>query len=218
MAVKNHPDKTALRVERGLPPVEGKVVPPGLPLDQWKSWTFQEYYDESANVAKSMLHSGCSQHSTAAIFGVGASSPAASSIDALALLRWPWWCRATDRPRGSDLIAILPPSPFPPTNLHPASSFGLQFNSPEWFMSEMGAIMAGCKAAGIYPTDTPDQIQFKMRHSGSEIVFLEDASKLDKIKGAMASTSFGPIPHAFLRPALAPTRRAPGFILGGHAD
>lgn len=126
MAVKNHPDKTALRVERGLPPVEGKVVPPGLPLDQWKSWTFQEYYDESANIAKSMLHSGCSQHSTAAIFG---------------------------------------------------------FNSPEWFMSEMGAIMAGCKAAGIYPTDTPDQIQFKMRHSSSEIVFLEDAGKLDKIKG-----------------------------------
>ena len=34
-----------------------------------------------------------------------------------------------------------------------ANIFG--FNSPEWFMAEMGAIMAGGKAAGVYTTNEP---------------------------------------------------------------
>ncbi len=30
------------------------------------------------------------------------------------------------------------------------------FNSPEWFIAELGAIMAGGLAAGIYTTNLPD--------------------------------------------------------------
>lgn len=37
------------------------------------------------------------------------------------------------------------------------------FNSPEWFLAEMGAIFAGGKSAGIYPTDTPSQILYKIQ-------------------------------------------------------
>jgi long-chain-fatty-acid--CoA ligase ACSBG len=52
------------------------------------------------------------------------------------------------------------------------------FNSPEWFMGEMAAIMAGGVAAGIYPTDTPDQVEYKAKHSSSSIAVVENESKL----------------------------------------
>ena len=39
------------------------------------------------------------------------------------------------------------------------------FNSPEWLMGELAAIMAGGVAAGIYPTDMPDQVVYKSQHS-----------------------------------------------------
>ena len=66
-----------------------------------------------------------------------------------------------------------------------ANIFG--FNSPEWFMAEMGAIIAGGKAAGIYPTDTAEQIAFKAAHSGASVAFLEDESKLAKFTIAAKS-------------------------------
>jgi long-chain-fatty-acid--CoA ligase ACSBG len=51
------------------------------------------------------------------------------------------------------------------------------FNSPEWIIAEIGAIFAGGVAAGIYPSDTPDQVQFKSRHSGAAIAVVEGAAK-----------------------------------------
>jgi len=51
------------------------------------------------------------------------------------------------------------------------------FNSPEWFMAEMAAILAGGCAAGIYPTDTPNQVFFKARHSGASIAVVENDLK-----------------------------------------
>jgi long-subunit acyl-CoA synthetase (AMP-forming) len=36
------------------------------------------------------------------------------------------------------------------------------FNAPEWMMSEIAAIFAGGKAAGIYPTDTVDQVRLTL--------------------------------------------------------
>jgi long-chain-fatty-acid--CoA ligase ACSBG len=52
------------------------------------------------------------------------------------------------------------------------------FNSPEWILAEMGAIFAGVKAAGIYPTDTATQVLYKIRQSGSGAVFVENTKKL----------------------------------------
>ncbi len=45
----------------------------------------------------------------------------------------------------------------------------------------MGAIFAGLKAAGIYPTDTPAQVLFKIRQSGSGAVLVQDARKLKTV-------------------------------------
>jgi len=54
------------------------------------------------------------------------------------------------------------------------------FNSPEWFIGAMGAMFAGGKVAGVYPTDTPEQVQFKSNHSGASIAICEDNACLGK--------------------------------------
>ena len=56
-----------------------------------------------------------------------------------------------------------------------ASIFG--FNSPEWIMGEVSTILAGGIAAGIYPTDTPAQVGFKAKHSGSTLAIVENIAK-----------------------------------------
>lgn len=56
------------------------------------------------------------------------------------------------------------------------------FNSPEWFMGELGGMMAGGIAAGIYPSDTPDQVEFKSRHSASSIACCETIKQGDTFK------------------------------------
>lgn len=120
-AAEKKPDKIAMRVERPLPvPVDGKA-PPGLPADQWTTWTYKQYYDDCAKLAKAFIKVGHQHHESVNIFG---------------------------------------------------------FNSPEWFMSQMAAVLAGGKAAGIYPTDTPEQVQFKCTHSHGSIAVVEDEKKL----------------------------------------
>ena len=52
------------------------------------------------------------------------------------------------------------------------------FNSPEWFLADVGAIFCGAKAAGIYPTDTPEQVAFKTHHSGGKVTVVEDNKKV----------------------------------------
>jgi long-chain-fatty-acid--CoA ligase ACSBG len=56
------------------------------------------------------------------------------------------------------------------------------FNAPEWIMAAMSAIFCGAKCAGIYPTDTPEQIKYKCEHSGAKVMVLEDQKNLDKFK------------------------------------
>mmetsp|Transcript_9462 Transcript_9462/g.28635 ORF Transcript_9462/g.28635 Transcript_9462/m.28635 type:complete len:597 (+) Transcript_9462:43-1833(+) len=129
-AVGRRGDKLALRIERGLPPVEGKKVPPALELDQWTSWTWAEYWSDTVRVSKALIHLGMEPHDRIAIYG---------------------------------------------------------FNSPEWFLSEMGAIVGGGIAMGIYPTDTPQQIEFKLKHSGAKVVMLEDETKYDKVAAAVVN-------------------------------
>ena len=62
------------------------------------------------------------------------------------------------------------------------------FNSPEWLMASQAAIMAGAKTAGIYPTDTPDQIAYKCSHSGAKVIILEDVHNLEKFAGIVDQT------------------------------
>jgi len=122
-------DKGALRIEDPMPPLKGMEFPPALPLDKWKTWTFQEYYNDVCRAAKSLIKLGVQQHDAVNVFG---------------------------------------------------------FNSPEWFIGQMSAIFVGGKVAGIYPTDTVEQVSFKCRHSGATAAFVEDAKKLEKFCKAAA--------------------------------
>jgi long-subunit acyl-CoA synthetase (AMP-forming) len=113
------------RVERPVPQMEGKKVPPPLPLDEWKSWTYAEYFADAKTAAKALISLGFNQFDSVTIWGN---------------------------------------------------------NAPEWFLSDLAAILAAGKAAGIYPTDTMEQVVFKCTHSGSKVVFIEDNGKLKKFE------------------------------------
>lgn len=56
------------------------------------------------------------------------------------------------------------------------------FNSPQWIISALGAIFAGGKACGIYPTDTVEQVAYKTMHSGAAVAVVEDNNKLQRYK------------------------------------
>ena len=57
----------------------------------------------------------------------------------------------------------------------------LGFNSPEWLMSNMGAIMAGGFAAGIYTTNEPAACEFIISDSSARVVVVDGQKQLDKI-------------------------------------
>jgi len=57
------------------------------------------------------------------------------------------------------------------------------FNSPEWLMSELAAIMTGGVAAGIYPTDTPAQVKYKTEHSNASVACVDNISKAKMFLG-----------------------------------
>ncbi|KAH9246571.1 hypothetical protein BASA81_015836 [Batrachochytrium salamandrivorans] len=59
----------------------------------------------------------------------------------------------------------------------------LGFNAPQWFFAAMGAIMAGGIVTGLYPTDSQDQIEYKVRHCGATVAIVEDYAKALRLKG-----------------------------------
>ena len=62
------------------------------------------------------------------------------------------------------------------------------FNSPEWVMADLGAILAGAMPAGIYTTSSAEQCQYIAHHSESAVAFAENAeqvSKLLKVRGQL---------------------------------
>eukprot|EP00933_Yihiella_yeosuensis_P033483 TRINITY_DN27187_c0_g1_i1.p1 TRINITY_DN27187_c0_g1~~TRINITY_DN27187_c0_g1_i1.p1 ORF type:complete len:738 (+),score=189.24 TRINITY_DN27187_c0_g1_i1:74-2287(+) len=59
------------------------------------------------------------------------------------------------------------------------SIFG--FNAPEWMISAFGAIFCGAKYVGIYSTDTPDQVQFKVSHSDSAVMVVDGKEEFDNV-------------------------------------
>lgn len=54
------------------------------------------------------------------------------------------------------------------------------FNSPEWVVANVGGILAGGIAAGIYTTNTPDACAYIVRHASASIVVCEGERQLAK--------------------------------------
>ena len=55
-------------------------------------------------------------------------------------------------------------------------------NCPQWFISDLAAIFAGAVPGGIYATSSPAQCRFIAGHSEANIIVVEDADQLAKIK------------------------------------
>ena len=67
----------------------------------------------------------------------------------------------------------------------------LGFNSPEWFIANMGSIMGGGICAGLYTTNTSDACMYISQHSKAAVVVLEDNKQLEKY----AKMPKGSLPH-----------------------
>ena len=115
----------ALRTEFPTPEFTGNdATEMSMPVEQWRTWSYQEYYEDIKTTARALLSVGLERHASVNIWG---------------------------------------------------------FNSPQWLLSEMGAIFAGGKAAGIYPTDTTEQVLYKILHSHGQVVVVEDKKKFQKL-------------------------------------
>ncbi len=51
----------------------------------------------------------------------------------------------------------------------------------EWLFADLGIICAGGVANGVYPTDSPTQVEYLVNDSGTRFYFAEDEEQLDKV-------------------------------------
>jgi len=52
---------------------------------------------------------------------------------------------------------------------------------PEWTLADFGAICAGAAVVPVYQTNSPEECQYVLEHSGATALFCEDAEQLAKI-------------------------------------
>lgn len=51
----------------------------------------------------------------------------------------------------------------------------------EWMFADLGVICAGGVSNGVYPTDSPNQVEYLIADSGTRFYFAEDEEQLDKV-------------------------------------
>jgi long-chain acyl-CoA synthetase len=61
-------------------------------------------------------------------------------------------------------------------------------NCPEWLYCSLGAMAAGGATCGVYPTSSPDQVQYVLEHSEARVLFVEDEEQLEKVLPVLAGT------------------------------
>ena len=71
----------------------------------------------------------------------------------------------------------------------------LGFNSPEWFVANMGAMMAGGICAGIYVSNSAEACHYVTQHSRAEVVAVDGNKQLAKY----AVVPPGSLPHMKVR-------------------
>ena len=54
-------------------------------------------------------------------------------------------------------------------------------NCPEWLYADLAIQTVRAVSVGIYPTNSPDQVQYILDHSQSRIVFVKDQEQTDKV-------------------------------------
>ncbi|MGH8774839.1 MAG: AMP-dependent synthetase/ligase [Jiangellaceae bacterium] len=51
----------------------------------------------------------------------------------------------------------------------------------EWVLADLGIMCAGAATTTVYPSTTPDDVAYILGHSGSRVVFAEDATQVGKV-------------------------------------
>ena len=104
------------------------------------------------------------------------------------------------------------------------------FNHPCWFIANNGSILAGCMAAGIYTTNTPEACLYVTQHCKAEVLIVENNKQLEKyasipnlaseIPNLKAVVVFGETPDEVLVDAIhVPVYTWEAFMgLGGSMD
>jgi long-chain acyl-CoA synthetase len=59
---------------------------------------------------------------------------------------------------------------------------------PEWFMADVGILMAGAVTVPIYHSNTPEQCQYIVDDSGAKVVIAENAAQAAKVKNVKVVT------------------------------
>jgi long-chain acyl-CoA synthetase len=57
----------------------------------------------------------------------------------------------------------------------------LSDNNKEWLFCDLGVLCAAGVSTGIYPTDSPAQVEYLVKDSAAKFLFVEDEEQLDKI-------------------------------------
>ncbi len=57
----------------------------------------------------------------------------------------------------------------------------LSENRAGWVIADMGILSAGAVSVPIYPTSTPEQIEYLLRHSGAKVVFVSSRVQYQKL-------------------------------------
>jgi long-chain acyl-CoA synthetase len=57
----------------------------------------------------------------------------------------------------------------------------LSDNNKEWLFCDLGVLCAGGVSTGIYPTDSPAQVEYLINDSGTKFLLVENEEQLDKI-------------------------------------
>ncbi|HWE16330.1 MAG TPA: long-chain fatty acid--CoA ligase [Hyphomicrobiaceae bacterium] len=64
----------------------------------------------------------------------------------------------------------------------------LSDNNKEWLFCDLGVLCAAGVSTGIYPTDSPAQVEYLVNDSDTKFLFVEDEEQLDKILAVRART------------------------------
>jgi long-chain acyl-CoA synthetase len=57
---------------------------------------------------------------------------------------------------------------------------------PEWTLADFGAIWAGATVVPVYHTNSPEECEYVLAHSGARILICEDAAQRDKVETVRA--------------------------------
>src|SRR5512143_3567588 len=60
----------------------------------------------------------------------------------------------------------------------------LSFNRPEWFVTNLAAMAAGARPAGIYTNSTPEQCRYITEHAEAAVAVVENRASLERLEGA----------------------------------